>query len=145
MQVASEVYKLGILIKRYWVESRKQLLHYGDCEIYSAQRPFCSCGLLHQLGYLDSTLASIVFPKYWDDLHYQDIGSHRQKKKSTKKMAETMKLLESVFGKMEKASFEEIKMDYDDMYKIIDTYFTKRNFPSAFKRLDKWLQKEVTE
>jgi hypothetical protein len=143
MQVASEIHKLGILIKRYWVESRKQFLHYGDCEIHSAPRPFCSCGLIHQLRYLDSTLAGIIFPKYWDDLYYQDMG-RRRKKKSNAETAEAMKLLESIFGKIEKANFEDIKMDYDDMYKIIDSYFTKRNFPGAFKRLDKWLKKEVT-
>jgi hypothetical protein len=92
---------------------------------------------------MDSTLAGIVFPKYWDDLYYQDMGS-RKKKKSNKEVAEAMKLLESVFGKMEKPSFEEVKMDYDDMYKVIDSYFTKRSFPGAFKRLDKWLQEEIT-
>lgn len=144
MKIASEIHKVEVLIKRYWVECKKQFLHYGDCEIYSARRPFCSCGLLHQLRYLDGVLAEIIFPKYWDDLYYQDMGSRqKQKKKDKKGVEEAVKLLESVFGPMQKPSFEDLKMDYDDMKKILDTLFTKKMFPGGFRRLDKWLRDEV--
>jgi hypothetical protein len=143
MKIASEIHKLTTLIKRYWVEGKKQFLHYGDCEIYSAHRSFCSCGLLHQLRYSDYTLAEIVYPRFTDDLYFQDIGS-RKKKKSKKETAEAMKLLESVFGPMQKPNYEDLKMDYDDMSKILNTVFTKKMFPGAFRRLENWVKKEVT-
>lgn len=142
MKIASEIHKVKILIQRYWVECKKQFLHYGDCEIYSARRPFCSCGLLHQLRYLDYALAEIIFPRFSEDLYYQDMGSKRRKK-NKKEITEAMKILENVFGPIQKSSFEDLKMDYDDMKKIMDTLFTKKMFPSGFRRLDKWLQGEV--
>jgi hypothetical protein len=67
----------------------------------------------------------------------------RKNKKSKKDIAKAMKLLEDIFGPIQKPSFEELKMDYEDMKKILDTLFTKKMFPGGFRRLEKWLQGEV--
>lgn len=74
-------------------------------------------------------------------MYIQDIGEKRKKPK--KETAKAIKLLEGIFGKMQKSSFEDLKMDYDEMFKILNTVFTPKMFPSGFRRLDKWLIEEV--
>lgn len=143
MSVLSNKYRLSVIVSRYFVPSHKKILHYGDCAIYLAQRFFCSCGLLHQLQYLDHALATIIFPKFEDELYYQDRG--KKKKKSKKETAEAMAILEKVFGPIQKSSFEELKMDYDDYNKILNSCFTKKTFPYCFQRLKAWLKKEVSK
>lgn len=142
MQVNSEINKLKRLSELYFAESKKQILHYGDCKIYKADRPFCDCGLLYRLDHLDFTLASIVFPNFNDDVYLQETGK-KPPKRETKEQKESMRILEEVFGKAERPSLEILKMDYDDMYKVINTLFTPKMFPSAFKRLDRWLKQEA--
>lgn len=122
------------------MSGKKQILHYGDCEIYCAGKPFCSCGLLHQLHYLDHSFAGIVFPKFESDLSLQTNGKRRRNKKQE---AEAMAILESVFGKMEPPSFLDLKWDYDDYKKLLNNCFTKKEFPRGFNRLDYWLKKKV--
>jgi hypothetical protein len=143
MNVHSEITKLKNLAKSYFRRDFKRFCHFGDCRIYSSQRPLCDCGLIYRLNHLDCTLASIVYPDFEDQLYTQETGKRKKRKISKKEMAESMKILEEVFGKIEKSSFEELKMDYDEMYKILDTIFSPRAFPAAFKRLEKWLTNEV--
>jgi hypothetical protein len=141
MNIALQSLTLSTTIARYFVASKKQFLHYGDCEIYLARKPFCGCGLLHQLGYLDYTLASIIYPQYEDEGYLQHNGKRR--KKNNKKDAAALELLEKIFGKIESPSFEDLKYDYDDYKKILNNCFTKKEFPSGFSRLDNWLKKKV--
>lgn len=156
MNIASQSRNLNTIISRYFVSIHNQLLHYGDCEIYLGIRPFCGCGFLHLLGYLDYNLASIVYPQYENDLYLQDTGKKRRKNK--KKDAEAKDILEKVFGKIEDAetkdilekvlgkidsSFEELKYKYNNYEKILNNCFTKKDFPQGFRRLDNWLKKEV--
>ena len=143
MNIASEVYKISMLVKSFFVESRKRFLHYGDCEIYRAERPFCNCGLLYRLNHLDYTLANIIYPEFENDVCLQETGSRRKKKITKASQKEALELLEKIFGPRHKPSFEELKMDYDDMHKVLNTLFTEKMFPSAFRRLEKWIQKEV--
>lgn len=142
MKIISEIHKITMLISSFFVESRKRFCHYGDCEIYRARKPFCNCGFLYKLNHLDYTLASIIYPQFMDEMYIQDMGE-RRKNKPKKETAEAMKLLEEVFGKIQKSSFEDLKMDYDEMFKILNTVFTPKMFPSGFRRLDKWLREEV--
>jgi hypothetical protein len=141
MKIESEIHKLKKLIGSFFVESKKRFCHWGDCRIYSATRTFCDCGLLHRLNHLDYTLAEIVYPEFIDEMYIQDTGS--RKKKPKKETDEAMRVLEEVFGKPQKPSFEELKMDYDDMHRVLNTVFSPKMFPGAFKRLDKWLRNEV--
>ncbi len=141
MSIESQSRILLGIIARYFVPSKKLILHFGDCEIYLADRPFCGCGLLHDLQYLDCTLASIVYPKFNDDDYLQYHG--KKKRRNRKKEAESLALLESVFGKIEPPSLEDIKWEYDDMKKILDLCCTHATFPTAFKNLKKWLRKSV--
>lgn len=143
MNIHSEINKLKTLIKSYFREDHKRFCHFGDCRIYSGTRTLCDCGLLYCLTHLDCTLATIIYPDFEAELYIQETGSKKYPKQSKKQMAESMKLLEEVFGKIEKPSFEELKMDYDEMYKVLDTVFSPRMFPSAFKRLEKWLAAEI--
>lgn len=145
MKIQSEIYKLGVIKSRYFFASKKQLLHYGDCNIYAGRRPFCGCGLLHQLNYLDYNLANIIYPKYQDDEYLQFHGKRPIKKKSQEEI-ESLKLLEKIFGPIKtKYSFEELKMDYDDYKKILKAHFTKKLFPICFGELKKWLHNEVAK
>jgi len=143
MNIHAEINKLTTLIKSYFVAQHKRFCHYGDCRIYSATRSLCDCGLIYRLSHIDCTLASIVYPEFEEELYIQETGEKRARKVSKKERAEAMALLEKVFGKIEKSTLEELKMDYDEMFKIIDTVFSRRMFPGAYKRLDKWLAKEI--
>jgi len=143
MNFHAEVGRLKTLIKSYFREDFKRFCHYGDCRIYSVTRPLCDCGLLYRLGHIDSTLARLIYPDFEDQLYLQETGKMKHPKQTKKQIAEAMKLLEEVFGKIEEPSFEEIKMDYDEMYKVINTVFSPRMFPAVFKRLEKWLANEV--
>lgn len=146
MQVHSETIKLKALITSYFWQSKKCFLHWGDCNIFSADRPFCSCGLLHRLHHLDYTLANIVYPKFESDMYLQDTGKRYRKSKETASQKAARQILEDVFGPINvKASLEDLKWDYDDMKKVLNTLFTKKMFPSVFKRLERWLQKEVAK
>jgi hypothetical protein len=133
--------KLDTIKDRYFFLSKKSVLHYGDCDIYQATRPFCSCGLIYQLNYLDYDFASIIYPKYSDDSYLQDHGKKRRLNK--KKDAENKKLFEEVFGILEPPSFEDIKQSYDSYNKALSICFMPKEFPGAFKRLEKWLIKQV--
>lgn len=137
MNLESSKYTLKIIAERYFVKSKKQILHYGDCEIYAADRPFCSCGLLHQLNYLDYTLAKIIYPKFEDDNYLQASGIKRPKARVSKK---TLKMLEKVFGPMPAVNLEELKMDYEDYKKVLISSFGTKAF---IRRLDYWFKKEA--
>lgn len=132
---------LDTLKNRYFSFGRKGFVHYGDCDIYQATRPFCSCGLLYQFNHLDYYLAEIVYPDYSNESYLQDHGKKRRANK--KKEAEAQKLLDAVFGKIDPPTFEEIKEDHDLYSKVLDSCFTKKEFPSAFKRLEKWVMQQV--
>jgi hypothetical protein len=142
MNIHGQTTTLSKIIARYFVSSRKAILHHGDCDIYRADRPFCGCGLIHDLNYLDFTLAEIVYPKFMDDAYLQQHG--KKKRRNKKKDAECIALLESVFGKIEPPCLEDIKLDYDDLSKILDICCTKTSFPSAYRNLKKWLHKKVS-
>jgi len=133
--------ELDIIKDRYFLSSKKCILHYGDCDIYQATRPFCSCGLIYQLNHLNYDLASIIYPKYSDDSYLQDHGKKRRINK--KKDAENKKLFEAIFEIFESPSFENIKCSYDSYLKILNQCFKNKDFPSVFKRLNKWLMKQV--
>ncbi len=143
MNVHSEINKLNILIKSWFREDLKRFCHFGDCRVYSATRPLCDCGMMYRLSHLDTNLANIVYPEFETELYLQETGNREYPKQSKKQIAESMRLLEEVFGKIEKPSFEELKMDYDEMYNILDTVFSPRMFPGAFKRLKNWLTAEI--
>lgn len=143
MSVFSNKRMLVIIASRYFVSSHKRFLHYGDCAIYLARRPFCSCGLLHQLQYLDYDLATIIFPNFEKDNRTQETG--KRKNKNKKETAGAMAILEKVFGPIQKPGFEELKMDYDDYNKILESRFTKKTFPNGFRRLKTWLRKKISK
>ena len=143
MNVVSQSHALSVIIARYFASSKKQFLHYGDCQIYLARRPFCGCGFLYQLGYLDHALANIIYPKYEKELYLQDTG--KVYKRNRKEEAKSLALLEKVFGKIDPPSFEDLKYDYDDYKKILNNCLTQQNFPKGFKALDSWLRKAVAK
>lgn len=145
MNFHAETVRLKTLIKFFFREDLKRFCHCGDCRIYSATRPLCDCGLLYRLSHLDYTLTTVIYPEFEAELYIQETGNKKPPKQSKKQMAESMKLLEEVFGKIEKPSFEALKMDYDEMYKILDTVFSPKMFPSAYTRLKKWLVNEVNQ
>ena len=146
MNLLSEKSKMATLVTRYFVKIHKRFLHYGDCQIYVADRPFCSCGLLHWLRYMDYTLAKIIYPKFEADSCLEATGKKniRLTKKRKEEYEQSMKILESVFGPLNRPSLEELKMDYDDMYKVLK-FFPKKAFPGGFRRLKKWLEKEIAK
>src|SRR5581483_12173158 len=117
MSIAYQASVLSRIIIRYFDKSHKQIIHYGDCSIYLADRPFCGCGFLHQLYYLNSSLATIVYPKFEKDNYLQATG--KKLIKSKKKEAETLAILESVFGKIDPPTISEIKYDYDKFKAVL--------------------------
>lgn len=142
-RVTSQSTILDTIKNRYFSYSKKSLIHYGDCDIYQANRPFCSCGLLYQLNHLDYYLAEIVYPQYNDDGYLQDHG--KKKRINKKKEAETKKLFEAVFGVLEPPALEDIKDDYELYKKVLNACFAQKEFPSVFKRLDKWIVTQVNK
>lgn len=143
MNFHAETSKLKSLVTSYFRGDLKRFCHCGDCRIYSANRPLCDCGLIYRLGHIDHTLAAIIYPEFDMELYIQETGKKKYPKYNKKKMAEAMELLEKIFGKIEKPSLEALKMDYDEMYKIIDAVFSPKMFPAAYRRLKKWLADEV--
>lgn len=147
MKLIAEEKYFSILVNRYFVKSKKQILHYGDCNIYAADKPFCSCGLLHWLRYMDYTLVGIIYPRFENDCWLEATGRkrRRQTKKQREEQKSALEILESVFGPLnkERPSLEEIKMDYDDINKILK-FFKKKDFPGGFRRLKRWLEQLVS-
>lgn len=141
--ITSQSYLLNIIKDRYFCSSKKNFIHYGDCDIYQANRPFCSCGLIYQLNQIDYDLASIIYPKYANDSYLQDHGKRRRISK--KEEAENQKFLESIFGKFNSPSFEEVKYDYNFYEKVLFNCFRKKEFPGAFSRLNKWVREQVNK
>lgn len=131
--------------KRYFCHRKKEFLHFGDCSIYSAGRPFCSCGLLHELGWLDFNFSMMLYPKFEADDYLQTMGK-KKPKKETVNQKKAKELLEQIFGKIGlRQSFEDIKFEYDEYKKILKSILSKKECPGAYKRLNLWLTKELTK
>jgi hypothetical protein len=50
------------------------ITHHGNCKIHAIDDPrlgqrggFCTCGLIHDMKFLPSTLAKKIYPYYWTD------------------------------------------------------------------------------
>jgi hypothetical protein len=140
------IHHLKLIKDRYFASCKKEILHFGDCEIYINRRNFCGCGLLHDLAYLDHGFACILYKKYEDEIYLQSCGK-KKPKKETPKMKEAVRLLEAVFGKIGlRNDLTDIKFTYDEYKSTLKKMFpTKKEFPGAYKRLKLWLQKELAK
>jgi hypothetical protein len=134
---------------RYFVTSKKQFLHHGDCYIFRLKKAFCNCGLLLDLERLDLAFANILYAKYDDDVYLQERGKPRSKatKSDLKKQEEIKKILEDVFGKVDgRLSFEEIKLLHDEYKRTLKSIFPRKtDCPGVYARLGEWLKKEISK
>lgn len=85
---------------RYYREviGGKMVTHFGDCRIYSAEA-FCSCGLLHELDYINLFLADAIYPNYNEDILIQE------------------KITETFYGSGIEPTWEGDEKEYEDLKK----------------------------
>lgn len=142
----SDVRGLSILHSRYFRSN--EIRHFFDCYIYAESKPYCSCGLLHDLElYISSwELTNILYPKYERDviLKYQNIdiesATTEQLEELQKRQTECQQILTEAFGEFRPLAKKEAQEQYD-VYKSLILNEFKDEFPGALKRLDSWLQK----
>jgi hypothetical protein len=72
---------------RYYSTEIKDIVHFFDCHIFAARRTFCSCGLIHDLEYLDYCLARVLYKKFDEDLYKHEGGRKRKLSKKSKQCA----------------------------------------------------------
>lgn len=136
-------WKIASINRRYFVSipnnKNSSVRHFADCNIYAVKRRFCSCGLIHDLQYLDFALAKIIYEKYEKDLTIHE----GRKNLSKRKQEECIKILEEVFGKFKKPNIEDIKEDYDLYKKLLKTTWSKAIYPQVFNRLELWLKEQL--
>lgn len=100
-------------IKSRYMRSSGHVGHHGDCHIYRADYPHCSCGLIHDLNWIRHPEA--VYDKFVKDHVISEGGTwkedHEFTEEEKKKSAEEMKLLEGLFGKPEPEDPHEFDAD----------------------------------
>jgi len=133
----SEKHYLYEIRKRFGIRTR----HFGDCKIYRANKPFCDCGLLHDLQHIGFDLAKIIYTPYEKDLAKEE-GA---KKLTAKERKETEQILEDVFGSIPKPTLIEIKYRYDEMKKLIRDAYGIYRVPNMKRRLDYHLKKKYED
>lgn len=71
MSINKFVAKIVLRYKRSTISNPEgTIVHMGDCNIYKANNPHCSCGLLHDLiGLADDEKAIELYPNYLEDLN----------------------------------------------------------------------------
>lgn len=115
-----------------------------DCAIYAVTErgQFCDCGLIHDLRILDFALAGVLYDKYEDDLSLHETGK-KIKELTNKEQKKNIALLEKVFGPII-TDMADIKQEYNDMKKVIETVFPDESeYPDCYGRLKKWFKKEA--
>lgn len=115
---------LNTIFNRYFFQNK--VLHHFDCNIYRRQDVcFCSCGLLHDLEYLDDyDLMTLIFPDYHKHFYLQenqrDIEDESPEDLQMRE-EECSKLLSEVFGpiKVDKFFREEKLAEYKHLVQEI--------------------------
>jgi hypothetical protein len=119
------------------------LTHFGDCEIHRSMEvygyAFCSCGLLHDLRWIDSGLADKLYPKQYEELGRQNIGP----KLTPEEIAANMQVIEAAFveagAKSIQATDEEwaacCKRDWNLIEEVFGREFRERTE-------EEWIKKE---
>jgi len=140
MSHAQQTHLNAIRYRYFW---GNKIHHFGDCRIFRGlPYKFCSCGLLHDLeALLPMPYVKIIYPKYWDEFHLQEMQEMPPPKEQSPTKEE--QLLEKVFGPIPKSSPEEIKMDYNEMKRDITEVFND-TFPSALDRLEEWYKNQLS-
>lgn len=73
------------------------ITHHADCQIHRAIEVYdhatCTCGLLHDLRYIDSELALKIFPNFFDDDARSEMGKDYG---NSFRMAEGVAFLENI-------------------------------------------------
>lgn len=108
--------KVENIKKRYFVNNQC-LIHHMDCDIFRAEKQFCSCGLLHDLMALSSSqLCVALYPNYEKDMITQEgIDENNNKLK-------TLQILEEIFGKLtEEDSKDYLETEIKILRKVFNT------------------------
>ncbi len=68
-----EIKTIARIENRYKREviSGSRICHFGDCNIYNADFPFCDCGLICDLTPMDHSLALYLYPDFDKDFETQ--------------------------------------------------------------------------
>ena len=73
------------------------VVHFGDCNIYKADNPHCSCGLIHDLTML-AEYPEEIYNKYWDDYLMSEYCDRDYPRQTEEEKEECQRLLEELLG-----------------------------------------------
>lgn len=111
------------------------LTHHGDCEIHRAKEMYvfapCTCGLLHDLRWLEWTLAEKIYPKFGDELMKSDMTWEQEleaKARGPIPEEEMRKFFEAAGFKFndEPPDFEQIKREENEQWEVITHVFGEK-------------------
>lgn len=108
--------QLDAFKKRYFriLMAGTGVYHLFDCDIYDANKPYCSCGLLHDLRAMNENLVQVLYPDYNNDLAIQHDASDDQ------------------FEEFKELTFTE--QEYKEVKEFLDAVFP--DYSDAYSRLD---------
>jgi len=95
--------------------------HHGDCRIYKAELPHCSCGLIHDLMIMPS-FADVIYPKYDDDWATSDRCSRDWTPPTDEEMKELDRIMEEAGFKTVEPTEEQVAL-YNAQMDVINKIF----------------------
>lgn len=151
MSIWSNINKVQEIRTRYFRTSKDDVNHCFDCSIYSCnshgQRgAFCDCGLIHDLIWLDWSLAVVLYKDFEEDYYLHQTGEKVPEltKERIEEQNECIKILEEVFGKATLPELVDIEEEYRDMKKVFEAVFPD-DYPDCYNRLELWREDKLKE
>jgi hypothetical protein len=104
-------------IKDRYASRGKKVWHHGDCAIYRADSPHCSCGLIHDLKVLPEP--QLIFAEFWRDDCISE-GGDPDYKPSAEQKAEMEAIMQSFVSEHSVISptEEQVQARRDAIFKV---------------------------
>ncbi len=121
--------KLIIIRERYY--RNKKITHHGDCSIYRAitscsSLKACTCGLLHDLDVLNTSLIEKIYPKYFKERAMQELGIYWNESEYKEDNKELDVLLEEAGFKITETDINQEKIDWQSIRNVFgDKFYVK--------------------
>jgi hypothetical protein len=120
---------------RYFIVSERKFKHLHGCKIVTGT--YCNCGLIYDLSLLDLPFSAILYPDFYKEYKLTE----------KKPILRGRNLwLKNTFGTKNRAKLRDIKATYEEFKEMMKYLFPRKtDCPDVYKRLDEWMQKEVSK
>lgn len=109
-----------------------KISHFGDCRIYKAIKPYCSCGLVHDL--MPLSFPEVIFPKFYEDMAISD-GLDEEEYKQLKIDPGIKDTIKEVFGDPQDPGpyeIESLQGELNAISDVIEIDTSKVDMPKMF-------------